>query len=80
MNNYIIELEKDKQPFFESIYSLEPMELEILKTYIKTNLANTFICFFKFPIKAIIHFNQKLNKSFYLYIDYQNFNNIIIKN
>ena len=43
INNYIIKLEKSKQPLFKPIYSLESMGLEILKIYNKTNLANSFI-------------------------------------
>ena len=43
MNKHAIELEECKQPSFRPIYSLEPIKLEILKTYIKTNLANGFI-------------------------------------
>ena len=43
MNEHTIKLEEDKQPPFRSIYSLGPVELEMLKTYIKTNLANGFI-------------------------------------
>ena len=43
INKYVIELEEDKQLSFELIYSLGPVKLEILKTYIKTNLANGFI-------------------------------------
>ena len=37
MNEYAIKLEEGKQPLFEPIYSLGPIELEILKTFIKTN-------------------------------------------
>ena len=43
MNEYAIKLEEGKQPPFGPIYSLRPIELETLKTYIKTNLANGFI-------------------------------------
>ena len=43
INKHIIKLKKDKQLSFGSIYSLEPVELETLKTFIKTNLANGFI-------------------------------------
>ena len=43
MNEHTIKLEEGKQPSFSSIYSLGPIELETLKTYIKTNLANGFI-------------------------------------
>ena len=43
INEHAIELEEGKQPPFGSIYSLRPVELKTLKTYIKTNLANSFI-------------------------------------
>lgn len=42
-NEHEIKLEKNKQPFYKSIYSLEPVKLEIFKIYIETNLANGFI-------------------------------------
>ena len=42
MNEHVIELEEGKQPPFGPIYRLGPVELETLKTYIKTNLANGF--------------------------------------
>ena len=43
INDYTIKLKKSKQLFFSSIYSLKLVELETLKTYIKINLANSFI-------------------------------------
>ena len=43
VNKYTIKFEKGKQPPYGPIYSLRPVELEIFKTYIKTNLANGFI-------------------------------------
>ena len=43
MNNLIIELENNKQLSFKSIYSLKLIKLEILKTYIMTNLVNSII-------------------------------------
>ena len=55
------------------------MELVNLKTYIKTNLANGFIHPFKFPTWAPILFDQKLDNSLHLYIDYQSLNNLMIK-
>ena len=57
INDHIIKLEKVKQLSFSLIYSLEPVELEILKTYIKTNLANDFIWPSKFLAKAPILFD-----------------------
>lgn len=56
------------------------MELEILKTYIKTNLVNNFIKSLKFFTNTLIFFFQKLNSSFSLYINYCGLNNLIIKN
>ena len=70
VNNYVIKLEKNKQPLFKSIYSLKSIELKIIKTYIKTNIANSFIQSSKFFIKVSILFNKKPNTSPHLYIDY----------
>ena len=57
INNHIIKLEESKQLFFKPIYSLKSMKLEILKTYIKTNLVNGFIQLFKSLASAFILFN-----------------------
>ena len=43
MNEHAIKLEEGKQLSFRSFYSLGLVELETLKIYIKTNLANGFI-------------------------------------
>lgn len=43
INNYSINLVDGQQPSYMSIYSLKFVELESLKIYIKTNLANSFI-------------------------------------
>ena len=80
MNEYTIKLEEGKQPSFGSIYSLGPVELKILKTYIKTNLANNFIRPFKSPTGALILFDRKPDGSLRLCVDYQGLNNITIKN
>ena len=80
MNEYAIKLEEGKQLSFGPIYSLEPIELEILKTYIKTNLANSFIRPSKSPVGALILFDKKPNRSLCLCVDYWGLNNLIIKN
>lgn len=79
INEHPINLESGKQLFYSLIYSLAPVELEIFKTYIKTNLANSFICPFKFFISISIFFIQKSDKNFRLCINYQGLNNLIIK-
>ena len=80
MNKHAIELEKSKQFIFEFIYSLRLVELETLKTYIKINLANSFIRLSKFPARALILFDRKPNRNFCLCMDYWNLNNLTIKN
>lgn len=80
MNKYAIKLEKDKLPPFRFIYSLDSVNLEMLKIYIKINLINNFIQLFKYFTNASILFDQKLYKSHCFYIDYQGFNNFTIKN
>ena len=73
-------MEEAKQPPYEPIYSLETVEFKIFKTYIKTNLANSFIWALKFPAGASILFICKNNNSFYLCVNYWRLNNLIIKN
>ena len=67
---YAIDLEEGKQPPYGPIYSLGPVELKTLKTYIETNLANGFIFPSKSPARAFILFDKKPNGSFRLYVNY----------
>ena len=56
------------------------MELETVKAYIETNLANRFIRPFKSPVCAPILFDQKSDGFLRLCINYQDLNNFTIKN
>ena len=80
INDHPINLSKKKQPPYGPIYSQELVELKILKTYIKANLASGFIKLYKSFGNAPILFIQKKNSSLCLYIDYQRLNNLTIKN
>ena len=80
INEHAINLEKDKQLLFGAIYSLGLVELETLKTYIKTNLANGFIRLSKSSAGAPILFNRKPDGSLCFCIDYWGLNNLTIKN
>ena len=80
INTHAIDLEEGKQPPYRPIYSLESLELETLKTYIKTNLANGFIRPSKSPVNAPILFDKKLDGSLCLCVNYWGLNNITIKN
>ena len=64
INNYAIELVNGQQPFYRPIHSLEPLKLETLKTYIKTNLANIFIQPFKSSLGTSIFVDRKLHEFF----------------
>ena len=70
INNYAIELVDGQQPPCGPIYSLGPVELEALKAYIETNLANGFIRPSKSPAGIPILFDRKSNGSLWLCIDY----------
>ena len=80
LNKHTMNLEKDKQPSYELIYSLELIKLETLKTYIEIHLKTGFIQPFKSSTSALILFDKKSNGSFHLCIDYRGFNNFTIKN
>ena len=70
INDYAIELIKGQQPPYRPIYSLGPVELETLKAYIETNLANGVIRPSKSPAGASILFNRKSDGFLHLCVDY----------
>ena len=80
INDYSINLLDNKQPPYDLIYSLGPVELETLKTYIGTNLASGFIRSSKSLIGTLILFVQKHDGNLCLYVNYQGLNNLTIKN
>ena len=80
INDNPINLLDNKQPPYGPIYSPEPVELEMLKTYIKANLASSFIGPSKSPTSVLILFIWKKDGDFRLCIDYQRLNNLTIKN
>lgn len=79
INNYNINLIRGEQLIYGPIYSLKPVKLEVIKSYIKIYLANNFIKSFKFFVSIFIIFVKKFNGSLQLYINYQSFNNLIIQ-
>ena len=80
INNHAIELVNSQQLLYRRIYSLKPIDLEIFKAYMKTNLANKFIKLFKSLTDTHILFEQKLDKFFRLCVNYRGSNNLTIKN
>lgn len=56
------------------------VELEILKTHIKINQVNKSIRPSILSAYTPIFFDQKLDRFFYLYVNYNDLNNLIIKN
>ena len=80
INKYAIELQDSKQPPYRSIYSLGPVKLETLKTYIKTYLKTGFIQPSKSPADTFILFDKKPDNNFWLCVNYRGLNNFTIKN
>ncbi len=80
INNHAIELVDDWQPSYGPIYSLGPVELEILKAYIENNLASSFIRPSKSLAVAPILFDKKPNNSLRLCVYYRGLYNLTIKN
>ena len=70
INDHAIELVEGQQSPYGPIYSLGPVELETLKAYIETNLANGFIRPSKSPAGAPILFDRKSDGSLRLCVDY----------
>lgn len=56
LNQHAIKLQKSQWLSYGLIYSLGPVRLKTLKTYIKTSLANGFICLLKSLAYALIFF------------------------
>ena len=80
INDQTIKLLNGQQPPYGPIYNLKPVELETLKAYIETNIANGFIRPSKSPDGTLILFERKLDSFFRLCVDYQGLNNFTIKN
>lgn len=70
INDHAIKLVNSKQSCYKLIYNLGPVELEILKTYIKTHLKTRFIKLLKFFAGALILLEKKLDKNLYLFVNY----------
>ncbi len=80
IKDHAINLVEDKESLYGPIYSLRPVELETLKTYIKKNLARGFIRYFKSPVITPLLLVRKSDESLRLGVDYQGLNNLTIKN
>ena len=80
LNQHAIKLQEGQQLLYGPIYSLDPVELKMLKTYIETNFANGFIWLSKSPVGASILFVGKPDSSLRLCVDYRGLNNLTIKN
>ena len=75
-----IKLEEGKEPPFGPIYQLSEKELEVLRKYIKENLAKKFIRKSESPAGFPILFAPKKDGGLRLCVDYRKLNDITIKN
>lgn len=62
------------------MYTLNPIELETLKTYFNTFDKTGFILSSMFPTSTSILLYRKSNSNFCQCVNYKNINNVIIKN
>lgn len=70
INKHAIQLIEGKQPLYGPIHTLNLVELESLKTYIKTYLKTRCIWRSKSLADTPILFTKKPDKSFYLHVNY----------
>ena len=80
INKYALKLIEGDNFLYGPIYSLGPIELEMLKAYIRTHLKTRLFQLVKFPASTSILFDKKLDRSLRLCVDYQGFHNLTIKN
>ena len=80
MNEHLIELIDRKQLSYGPIYTLNLMELETLKIYIKTHLKTGFIQPFKSLADTFILFDKWPDGSLSLCVNYSGLKNRTIKN
>ena len=80
INDHGLKLVDGQQPPYKPIYSLKSVEIETMKAYIETNLANEFIKPSKFPADTPILIDRKSDGSLQLCVNYQGLNNLTINN
>ncbi len=80
INEHAIELIWGQQLPYWPIYSLSPVELETLKTYIETYLKTGFIRPCKSLVGAPMFFDKTPDGSLRLCVNYRGLNNLSIKN
>lgn len=78
--NNIIKLINNQQLLHNLIYSINFLELKILKTYNEINSANNLIISCRSLAYILIFCEKKTNINFLLYINYYDSNNLTIKN
>lgn len=76
----LLSLYKKKKLSNIQTYRINLVKIKILKTHNKIQLKIEFISFFKFFISVFIFYNKNLEINYYLYIYYQDFNNLTVKN
>lgn len=70
LNEHAIDLKNSKQPPYRPIHSLDLIELDILKIYIKIYLKTGIIWYFKPLASALILFDNKPDSNFRFCVDY----------
>ena len=78
--NHKISLMEEKESTFKSIYKLLKNELKVFGTYLNKYIKKEFIRFLISLTKYPILFISKSEEELWMYINYQQLNEIMIKN
>ena len=79
-DDYDILLLPGKQSSYSPLRRMSQNELKVLKNYLEENLAKRFICLSNSLAAASILFVKKSSGSLHLCVDYQELNDIMVKN
>ncbi len=79
-HDYVIEILSSRDFFFDLIYNLSTTKLKILKNYINKYMKKSVIIKFVSSAKIFIFFVKKTNDKLRLCVNYEDLNEIIIKN
>ena len=79
-HDHAICIEKNRIAFWNSLYNLFAVKLIAQKTYIKKQLQTDMIWYFIFSTETLMLFTSKKDETLQSYVDYWEFNIIILKN
>ena len=77
---HVIDLVKEEELLYLSIYNLSAKKLTVLKKYLNDKLQKSWICPIKSPVRAPVLFAPKADGRLRLCVDYRGLNEVTVKN